>query len=102
MTYMVSMGSRKDGEFRIQLSLEHSGNMRAKSLESNVSPLHRKFGGINKKVGLFDSRKRGFKGGSEFFLKSNFSYKMTFEYIKGKEPGNIWIAFPMKCTCVSI
>lgn len=99
---MVSTGSRKDGKFGIQLSLEHSGNMRAKSLESNVSPVRRKFGDMNKNVLLFDSRKGGLKEAQNFFQKSNFSYKMTFEYIKGKEPGNIWIAFPMKCTRVSI
>lgn len=67
-----------------------------------MSPLHRKFGGINKRVGLFDARKKGLKEAQNFFLKSNFSYKMTFEYIKGKEPGNIWITFPVKCTCDSI
>lgn len=54
---------------------------------------------LKKKKGTdFDSRKGGLQKTQHFFLKSNFSYKMASEYITDKQPGNIWIEFPMKGT----
>ena len=49
-----------------------SGNSRGKNLKSNLSPLHRRFGEINKKE-WFCLKERGFTENSKYFLEIKFS-----------------------------